>query len=86
VVVPHVRSEAEARVAASAAAYRPGGRGYAGGTRAAGYASPPMADRLAQARAETTVIVQIEDVEALDHAPAIAAVEGIDAVFIGRST
>jgi 2-keto-3-deoxy-L-rhamnonate aldolase RhmA len=84
VVVPHVRSEAEARAAAAAAAYGPGGRGYAGGTRATRYLSPPMAERLAQARAETTVIVQIEDAEALQHASAIAAVDGVDAVFIGR--
>ena len=59
-------------------------RGYAGGTRASGYVSPPIGERLAQTRAQTSVILQIEDVEALDHVEAIAAVPGVDAVFIGR--
>ncbi len=84
VVVPHVRSQAEAQAVARASAYGPGGRGYSGGIRATDYAAPPMTDRLAQARAETSVIVQIEDVEALEHVEAIAQVDGVDAVFIGR--
>lgn len=84
VLVPHVRSPAEAAAVARAAHYGPGGRGYSGGIRATDYGAPPMAERLALARAETTVIVQIEDVEALPHAEAIARTEGIDAVFIGR--
>lgn len=84
VVVPHVRSAAEAKAAAVACHYGPGGRGYAGGTRASGYLSPPIADRLQAAGAETSVVLQIEDVEALDDLEAIAAVPGVDAIFIGR--
>jgi len=84
VVVPHIRSPQEAEAAVRACHYGAGGRGYAGGTRASGYVSPAIGQRLIQTRAETSVILQIEDVEALDHLGAIAAVAGVDAIFIGR--
>lgn len=84
IVVPHIRSAAEAEAAVRACHYGAGGRGYAGGTRASSYASPPIGERLSRARAETTVVLQIEDLEALDHLDAIAAVPGVDALFIGR--
>jgi 2-keto-3-deoxy-L-rhamnonate aldolase RhmA len=84
VVVPHIRSPEEAEAAVRACHYGAGGRGYAGGTRASGYVSPPIGARLASTRGETSVILQIEDVEALDHLDAIVGVEGIDAIFIGR--
>lgn len=82
VLVPHVRTVEQASAVARAAAYGPGGRGYAGATR--GNASPHVAERLAVAARETSVIAQIEDVDAVPHAEAIAAVPGIDALFIGR--
>lgn len=84
VLVPHIRSAAEARVLAEAASYRPGGRGYAGSSRAAGYGLSSMADHRARSAERTTVIAQIEDREALDEIEAIAAEQGIDALFIGR--
>lgn len=84
VVIPHVRSGEEAAAAARHAHYGPGGRGYAGGTRAAGYVSPPIGERLLRTAAETSVIVQLEDADALPHAEAIASAPGVDAVFIGR--
>lgn len=84
VVVPHVRSAEAARAIVRACRYGPGGRGFAGGLRATGYAASSIAERLAQAARETSVIVQIEDAEALPEAGAIAAVDGVDAVFIGR--
>ena len=84
VVVPHIRSAAEAQMLAKCARYQPGGRGYAGSSRAAGYGSSAMADHLGASAARTVVIAQIEDVEALDAIAAIAAIDGIDALFIGR--
>lgn len=84
IVVPHIRSATEAQALAKCARYGPGGRGYAGSSRAAGYGSSAMADHLAASAARTVVIAQIEDVEALDAIDAIAAVDGIDALFIGR--
>ena len=85
VLVPHVRSAAEARMVVKASHYGPGGRGYAGTSRAAGYGLVPMADHRRLSGERTVIIAQIEDVEALDEIEAIAAVEGIDALFIGRA-
>ena len=84
VVVPHIRSAAEAIELARLAHYGGGGRGYAGSTRAAGYGLVGIGDHLAASAARTAVIAQIEDAEALDEIGAIAAVEGIDALFVGR--
>lgn len=85
VLVPHVRSAAEARAVAQAAQFGAGGRGYAGSPRAAGYGGVSMSDHRAASAARTVVIAQIEDLEALDDLDAILAVEGIDAFFIGRA-
>ncbi len=84
VIVPHVATPQAAMAAAAACRYGPGGRGYAGSTRAAGYGTRAMSENLARANAEVTLIAQIEDAEALQHIDAIAAVDGIDALFIGR--
>lgn len=84
VVVPHVRSAAEAEAVARACHYGAGGRGYAGSTRAAGYTQIKMADHRAAAR-NVCVIAQIEDAEALSEIDAIASVDAIDALFIGRA-
>lgn len=84
VLLPHIRSAAEARAAALAGHYQPGGRGYAGSSRAAGYGLKAMAEHRAASAARTVLIAQIEDVEALDELDAIAATDGIDALFVGR--
>lgn len=85
IVAPHIRTADEARALARACHYGPGGRGYAGSSRAAGYTTRAMPDHLAASAAGTTVIAQIEDPEAVDAIDAIAAVPGIDALFIGRA-
>jgi len=84
IVVPHIRSVEEAVELARIAHYGPGGRGFAGSTRASGYGLTPIAEHLANTAARTAVIAQIEDAEALDQIDAIAAVDGIDALFVGR--
>ena len=84
VVVPHIRSAEEATLLARQAHYGRGGRGFAGSTRAAGYGLTSIADHFEKSAARTAVIAQIEDAEALDEIDAIAAVEGIDALFVGR--
>lgn len=85
VLVPHVTTAPQAAAIAKAAHFGPGGRGYAGSTRAAGFVSKPMAQHLADSAASTTVIVQIEDLDALDNVEDIAQVDGIDGLFIGRN-
>lgn len=84
VLLPHIRSADEARDAVNACHYRPSGRGYAGSSRAAGYGRLPMAEHRANA-ASVAVILQIEDVEGVDAVAEIAAVPGIDCLFIGRA-
>lgn len=84
VVAPHIRSADEAAALVRHCHYVPGGRGFAGSTRAAAYTTRGMAGQRTAAR-DVTIIAQIEDREALDDIDAIAAVEGIDALFVGRA-
>ncbi len=83
VIVPHIDSAAKAEAIARAARFGHGGRGYAGSTRWAGYATRSMPEVLEQSRKETVVIAQIEEPEGVDDIDAIAAVEGIDGLFVG---
>ena len=84
VILPHIRTAAEAEDAVKACHYVSGGRGYAGSSRAAGYTTKGMAGHRAAAKG-VVVIAQIEDVEGVDNIDAIAAAEGLDALFIGRA-
>ena len=84
VLVPHVRSVAEAEAIVKAAHFGAGGRGYAGSTRAAGYTTVPMAQHKKASQQRTVVIAQIEDPEAVEQVEAIARVAGLDALFVGR--
>lgn len=82
VVVPHVDSVAKAQAIATAARYGDKGRGYAGSTRAAHYASRTVQQNL-ENNNSNVVIAQIEDLAALETINDIATVEGIDCLFIG---
>lgn len=84
VVIPHITTPEMAERVAAATHFGPGGRGYAGSTRAAGYTTRSMAQHLADSASTSTVIAQIEDLEALDAIDEIAAVDGIDCLFVGR--
>lgn len=84
VLVPHVDSAAKAREIAAACRYRGGKRGFANTTRAGGFGEAAMKDHKAAQDSQVTCVAMIEDVRALDEIDAIAAVEGIDAFFIGR--
>jgi len=82
VLVPLVSSEAQARAAVSFAKYPPAGvRGIAAAP--ASRYGVNLAKYLRSANAETLVGVQIETVEALEHLDAIAAVDGVDLLFVG---
>ncbi len=84
VLVPHVATAADAKKIAALCRYRGGRRGFATSTRAGRYTAVPMWRHINESDANTVVIVQIEDPEALDEIEIIAAVDGIDALFIGR--
>ncbi|AMY67918.1 HpcH/HpaI aldolase family protein [Frigidibacter mobilis] len=82
VMVPHVRTAAEARAVAGAMKYAHG-RGFSPSGRAGGYGSLPAVD-YRRAQDETTVfLAQIEDAAALEHLDEIAAVPEVDALFVG---
>lgn len=83
VVIPHVDSIEKARNIAAWGRFGHGGRGYAGSTRWAGFTTRKMPDILAQSESETIVIAQIEEPEGVEICEQIAAVEGIDGLFVG---
>jgi len=81
-LIPMVGSAEQARQMVSATRYPPGGiRGVAGLTRASGFGTKP--GYLANADADICLILQIESRAGLDAIEEIAAVEGVDALFIG---
>jgi len=83
VLIPHIVSAAYAREVAVLCRYG-GRRGFATSTRAGGYTAVPMWKHIRASDNTVAVIAQIEDPAALDEIDAIAAVEGIDSLFIGR--
>lgn len=81
-LLPYVQTVEEAQNAVRYTRYPPQGlRGVAGSTRAAGYGR--IKDYMKRAHEELCVLVQAETRLALKNLDAIAAVEGIDGVFIG---
>lgn len=81
--VPWVNSPEEAEQVVRSVKYHPRGiRGLAG-VRAADYAQSPLGDYVQKANAETLVIIHIETQQAVECLPEIAAIDGIDVIFIG---
>src|ERR1700730_973185 len=79
---PFLQSAEEARRAVAATRYPPHGiRGFAGTTRANRYGRVP--DYAKRASEEICVLVQCETRKAVADIAAIAAIEGIDGIFIG---
>ena len=84
ILVPYVQSAEEARAAVSAVRYPPRGtRGVAGLVRAGRWGQ--VADYVTRADEEICLLVQVETAAALDALEEIAAVEGVDGIFIGPS-
>jgi 4-hydroxy-2-oxoheptanedioate aldolase len=81
-LIPYVQSVEEAQAAVAAMRYPPEGvRGVSALTRATRFGR--VEDYARRAAEELCLIVQIETGLALERLEAIAAVEGVDAVFIG---
>lgn len=83
IMAPMVSSVAEAQAFAAACLYPPRGRrGYAAPiVRSSGYGT--MDGYAASAHEDMLLIAQIEHIDAVDEVEAIAAVPGIDALFLG---
>ncbi len=83
VMVPWVNNPQEAKMAAEAMRYPPQGiRGVAMTVRATKYGAE-FGDYVAKANDNLLTIAQIEQVTAVKNAEAIAAVEGVDVLFVG---
>jgi 4-hydroxy-2-oxoheptanedioate aldolase len=81
-LVPYVSTADEARAAVSYTRYPPAGvRGVAGTTRATRFGR--ITDYARRAHEEICVLVQVETQQALDNIDAIAAIDGVDGIFIG---
>lgn len=83
-LIPCVETAEQATTIVSSATYPPTGfRGVSTQTRAGRWGRIP--NYLIRAGEEICIIVQIETVQGLKEAESIAAVEGVDAIFIGPS-
>lgn len=81
--VPLVGSAEEAEAAVQAVKYAPRGRRGLAGVRAAAYGAEPLAEYAASANEATLVVIQVETREAVARVDEIAAVDGVDVVFVG---
>jgi len=81
-LIPYVQNADEAKAAVAYTRYPPAGvRGVAGATRATRFGR--VKDYAKRAHEEICVLVQVETQTALDSLEKIAAVDGVDGVFIG---
>ena len=85
VMIPMVETAEAAGAAVAACRYPPRGkRGWAAGVaRAAQYGFDP--DYTFKTSSELVIACQIESVAGVENADAIAAVDGVDVIFIGRN-
>jgi 2-keto-3-deoxy-L-rhamnonate aldolase RhmA len=86
VVIPHVETAAEARTIAGFTRFPPLGHRSVGGPLAqTNFSNQPLADTMRLVNEETLVVAMIESPAGVDAAESIAAVPGIDVLFIGTN-
>lgn len=86
VMVPQVNSAAEAQAVVEAVKYHPLGHRGLAQTRSASFGiGASLREYTEVANNETLVIVQFENIAALEHVPEILKVPGVDVVLIGPS-
>lgn len=84
-MVPMVESAEQAALIVRSAKYPPAGRrGAAFGIAHDDYVGGDVVDKMASANDETLLLAQIETTTGLEQVDAIAAVEGIDVLWIGH--
>lgn len=85
IMLPMVASAKEARQILDCMKYHPkGGRGVALGVAHDKYRAGPVAEKLAAANERTTLFCQIETAEGVKNAEEIAAVDGVDCLWVGH--
>jgi 2-keto-3-deoxy-L-rhamnonate aldolase RhmA len=86
IIMPDVRTAAQAQEVVRAVKYPPlGERGYGSALAHFQYRSPPASEHYKALNDATMVIVQFESAEAIDNAEAIFAVEGVDMALFGTN-
>lgn len=84
-ILPMVGSGEEAKRIVQSAKYAPmGARGVALGIAHDRYTSGPVAEKLAEANRRTVLFALVETRQGAENADAIAAVDGIDGLWIGH--
>lgn len=83
ILVPRVNTPEEAKQVVLAARYSPEGQRGVASARASDYGFTPLREYFALANRRNLIAVQCEDVACLPHLDEIAAVEGVDVIFIG---
>lgn len=84
IIVPHISTVEQAAAAVRAASYPPrGDRGFATYSRAGRLGLAGAVEHLAAAADNTAVVLMIEDAQGVAAAQQIAAVPGVDGLFVG---
>lgn len=85
IMIPNVRTGAEARAIVDAAKYAPlGKRGVVMNHAHTEYRSANPPEFMAYSNRNTTIICQIESVEGLEHLDEIASTPGVDMLWVGH--
>jgi 4-hydroxy-2-oxoheptanedioate aldolase len=85
IMLPMVGSAKEARAILDCMKYHPDGkRGVALGVAHDNYTVAPVPTKLANANGRTTLFCQIETADGVKNADAIAAVDGVDCLWVGH--
>ena len=85
IMVPNVKTAAQAKAIINAAKYAPlGDRGVIMGNAQTDFKGVTPADFMAYANQNTTIICQIESVEGMENLEAIAQTPGVDVLWVGH--
>lgn len=85
-IVPHIRTKAEAERVIRYAKYRPeGDRGLAPFRAHTDFTNVDVPQFMRQANENTMIVIMVEDDEAVKNIDELASVEGVDVVFIGTT-
>ncbi|WP_233154982.1 HpcH/HpaI aldolase family protein [Candidimonas nitroreducens] len=86
IIAPHVSNRNEAERVVAAAKFPPlGDRSVSIGLPQLKFQNYPLAEARRELNAKTTVVTMLEGPDAVDNAEEIAAVEGVDILFIGTN-
>ena len=84
IMIPQVKGPEEVREVAAAVRFPPeGSRGYGGMSVDSDYGLVGQNEYFPAANEKTFLIIQVEDVEVVDHIEEIAAIDGVDVLFVG---